>query len=225
MRKTWVSLLIAAAVALAPSVTRATIYLTDNTDLTTDPNPAGGFSDGTGIWFNPLTGYVEQRGFFFPSPLFEDGKFFLSMNTSYFQTEAEIRIQGLISRGNNVLADGTANPIRFGSGASIGPGSGYIYSWGGYVDLGPTFGNWESGDYGYLGLLIGDGTGTGAADVFYGYAEITVNPDFSVTLHSFAYNDVRGQAITTVSTVPEPTVMALTPLALAAIAAFRRRQT
>lgn len=226
MRKTWVSLLVAASVALAPSVTKATIHLTDNLDLTTDPNPNGGNSDGTGVWFNPLTGYSESRGFLFPGTLFEDGKFFLVMDTFYAQTEAEIYTMGFFSRGNGVVYESAfnLNAKRFGDGAVIGPATGYQSPGAGYVDLGPTFGNWAAGGHGYVGLTIRNPLGATSSDIFYGYAEINVNPDYSITLLSFAYNDVQGEAITTVSTVPEPTVMALAPLALAAIAAFRRRQ-
>lgn len=226
MRKTWVSLLVAVSVVLTPSVTRATIHLTDNADLTTDPNPAGGNSDGTGIWFNPLTGYVENRGYYFPATLFEDGKYFLVMDTFYAQTEAEIYTQGFFSRGNDVIyaSASNLNPARFGDGALIGPGVGYQSPGAGYTDLGPTFGNWAAGGHGYVGLTIRNPAGAAASDIFYGYAEINVNPDFSITLMSFAYNDVQGQGITTVSTVPEPTTMALAPIALAAAALFRRRK-
>lgn len=211
--------------ALAPSVTHAAVHVTDITDLTTDPNPAGGNSDGTGVWFNPLTGYAESRGYLFPGTLFEDGKFFLAMNTSFAQTEAEIYTQGFFSRGNGVIYESNfnLNPKRFGDGASIGAASGFQSPGAGYTDLGPTFGNWAAGGHGYLGLTIRNPAGANASNIFYGYAEINVNPDYSVTLLSFAYNDVQGQAITTVSTVPEPNVLAMAPLVLAALAAFRRR--
>ena len=226
MRKSWVSLVLAAVVASVPSVTRATIHLTNNPDLTTDANPFGGGSDGTGIWFNPLTGYVEQRGFLFPNPLFEDGKFFLVMNTSFFQTEAQVLTEGFFSRGNDVIyaSSSNLNPARFGDGAVIGPGSGYQSPGAGFPDLGPTFGNWAAGGHGYIGLTIRNPVGATSSDIFYGYAEINVNSDFSTTLLSFAYNDVQGQAITTVSTVPEPTALALAPLALGVVAFFRRKQ-
>ena len=225
MRKSLSSLFIAAALALTPAVTNATIHLTDNLDLTTDPNPNGGNSDGTGVWFNPLTGYSESRGFLFPGTLFEDGKFFLVMDTFYAQTEAEIYTMGFFSRGNGVVYESAfnLNAKRFGDGAVIGPATGYQSPGAGYVDLGPTFGNWAAGGHGYVGLTIRNPAGATSSDIFYGYAEINVNPDYSITLLSFAYNDVQGEAITTVSTVPEPTAMAMAPLALAAFAAFRRR--
>ena len=225
MRKSLTSLFIAATLALTPAVTNATIHLTDNLDLTTDPNPNGGNSDGTGVWFNPLTGYSESRGFLFPGTLFEDGKFFLVMDTFYAQTEAEIYTMGFFSRGNGVVYESAfnLNAKRFGDGAVIGPATGYQSPGAGYVDLGPTFGNWAAGGHGYVGLTIRNPLGATSSDIFYGYAEINVNPDYSITLLSFAYNDVQGAAITTVSTVPEPTAMAMAPLALAAFAAFRRR--
>jgi hypothetical protein len=225
MRNPWSSLFVAASVAITPSLTRAATHLTDIADITTSPNLGGSFNgDGTGIWFNPLSGYAEHRGVTLPNPLLSDGKFFLSWNNSYFQPEAEVLIEGLISRGNNVIDNGFANPLRIGDGVSIGPGSGFLNSWGGYVDLGPTFGNWADGGHGYLGLTIGDGTGTGWSDVFYGYAEINVNEDYSITLLSFAYNDLRGESITTVSTIPEPSGLALTFLGTVGLVVSRRRR-
>lgn len=74
-------------------------------------------------------------------------------------------------------------------------------------------------------MTIRNPAGPTANDIFYGYAEINVNPDYSVTLLSFAYNDVQGQSITTVSTVPEPTALVLAPLALGLVSFVRRKRT
>jgi hypothetical protein len=56
-----------------------------------------------------------------------------------------------------------------------------------------------------------------------------VNPDYSITLLSFAYNNVRGEGITTVpstAVVPEPSLLALAPVgALAMALALRRRKS
>lgn len=225
MRNSWASLLVAASLALVPAATHAAVHVTNIADLTTDPNPAGGNFDGTGVWFNPLTGYAESRGYFFPSTLFDDGQYFLVMDNAFSQTEAEIYTQGFFGRGNGVIYESSfnLNPKRFSDGDSIGSASGYQSPGAGFTDLGPTFGNWAAGGHGYLGLTIRNPAGASSSDIFYGYAEINVNPDYSITLLSFAYNDVQGQAITAISTVPEPSVLALAPLALAAVAAFRRR--
>ena len=216
---------LAASMALVPSVTRADIHYTTGINLTTAPNPAG-TSDGTGVWFNPLTGYAESRGFFYPSPFFTDGQFWLMLNASFTTPEGEIYTQGFFSRGNGVIytSSSNLNPARFGDGDIIGPGVGYQSPGAGFTDIGPTFGNWPTAGHGYLGFTIRDPSGATASDIFYGYAEINVNEDSSITLLSMAYNDVRGAAITTVTGVPEPTVLGISAVALAAgFAAWRRR--
>lgn len=219
-------LAVAASMALAPSITRADIHYTDGINLTTDANLGGGNSDGTGVWFNPLTGYSESRGFTYPSPLFTDGQFFLVMDQSFAQTEAEIFTQGFFSRGNGVIYQSSSNlnPAYFGDGAIIGPASGYQDPGAGFTDLAPTFGNWTAGEHGYLGFTIRNPAGASSSDVFYGYAEINVNQDYSITLLSMAYNDVEGAAITTVTSVPEPTVLGVSAIALAVGIAARRRR-
>jgi hypothetical protein len=214
------------ALALASGAARAeVIYTAVNTALTTPNNPGGGGSDGTGIWFNPLTGYAEVRGFLFPGTLFEDGKFFLLRNTSFATPEAEIYTQGFFSRGNGVIyaSSSNLNPARFGVGASIGPGTGYQSPGAGFTDLGPTFGNWTAGGQGFLGLTLRDPTGASSSDVFYGFADITVNADFSVTLNGFAYENVRGVAIIT-TPVPEPASALLLALGLAGVSLQARRR-
>lgn len=223
MLKTSLFLPIALGLALVPSVSQAIVHTTIvSSKLITATNLN---FDGTGIWFNPLTGYSEQRGATYPSPLYEDGKFFLTLY-GYTTPEASVVIEGLISRGNNVLDNSSQNPLRFSDGASIGSASGFTYSGGGYTDLGPTYGNWLGGGHGYLGLVMRDPSSASSSDVFYGYAEINVDPSsYAISLLSFAYNDVRGQSITTVSTVPEPSVLALAPLGLAAWTLARRRKS
>jgi hypothetical protein len=218
--------LLGLAVAAVCMPARAEVIYTElAAPLTTPFNPAGGNADGTGVWFNPLTGYAEQRGFFFPDPLYADGQFFLLSDTfTYGAPQAQVFVQGFFSRGNGVIyasAD-NLNPAQFAEGDVIGPGVGLQSPGAGFPDMGPLFGNWAAGDRGFLGLTLRDPAGASSSDVFYGFADITVNADYTLTLNAFAYENVPGVAITA---VPEPRALVLMAAGLALVgAALRRRR-
>ena len=219
--------LAAALVACAVPAGAAVVHTELATPLTTSANLGGGCCDGTGVWFNPLTGYAETRGFFFPDPLYEDGKFFLLQDViTYGAPQAQIFVQGFFSRGNGVVyaSDVNLNPAWFGAGAFIGPGTGFQSPGAGFPDIGPLFGNGTPGR-GFLGLTIRDPAGTSPADIFYGFAEVTIHPDWSMSLHAFAYENVRGQGITTfTSPIAEPATAALWAVGLVALGGLARRR-
>lgn len=229
MRAFTFSLLTAASLALLPGLsTAAVVYTSLAAPLTTPDNVGGGNADGTGVWFNVLTGSAEVRDSTFPSTLYEDGKFFLLRDVRFSQPEAEIYTQGFFSRGNGVIyaSANNLNPAYFSEGVAIGVGTGLQSPGAGYPDLGPTFGNWVAGDRGFLGLTIRDPSGSSSSDIFYGFADITINDDHSISLNAFAYENVRGAAITTsfTSPVPEPSTLAFMSLGLAGLLAATRRR-
>jgi hypothetical protein len=83
--------------------------------------------------------------------------------------------------------------------------------------------NWAPGSSGYLGFSFIDGAVTD-----YGWARVSFNADFSVTLHDFAY-EASGASIlagdTGVSAIPEPsTYAAFVGLIAGAVALNNRRR-
>lgn len=224
---------LALAAALMGTAAQATPIVTalPNGGLTTADNVYGPDNDGTGVWFNPLTGYAESRGYYWPDTYYTDGQFFLYKWVPVDTYGAGIYTQGFFSRGNTVIytSANDLNLAHFGVGTAIGAGTGYQVPGAGFVDIGPNYGHWAAGDRGFIGLVIRDPSGASASDVFYGYADITVQADWSITLNGMAYESTRGAAITTayINAVPEPATSMTLALGLAALAAgarFKRRR-
>jgi PEP-CTERM motif-containing protein len=77
-------------------------------------------------------------------------------------------------------------------------------------------GQWNALGSGYLGLTFQDGSQTD-----YGWAQITINPDYTVTLDAVGYDD-SGNSIPAGET-PEPNSMLLMALGASGLEVYRRR--
>jgi hypothetical protein len=116
------------------------------------------------------------------------------------------------------------DPVKVAGGVTIGPTSlagGSV--WYGAVsyqtssnDLQANDGEFNPGDQGYLAIRFEDG-----GDYYYGWVDLTMANDGIMTVNRWALEDVANVAV--VTPIPEPTVPALSLLALGATGLRRRR--
>jgi hypothetical protein len=82
-------------------------------------------------------------------------------------------------------------------------------------------GEWSPGDHGYMGIRFDDN-----GNYNYGWVDMTMNPDGTVTVNRWALEDTVGASVTTPGAVPEPGTGALLALlAMGATGLRRRRQS
>jgi hypothetical protein len=114
-------------------------------------------------------------------------------------------------------------PLRLGAGAYVGPGGNF--AWASYPNFLATssgsYGEWNAFGRGYVGLRFQIGPNT-----HYGWAEISVNPNYTSTLHRWAYEDVPNTGLSTPSggAIPEPASIVLMALGAAGLALYRKRR-
>jgi hypothetical protein len=145
------------------------------------------------IYFSPLSGQVWTS--------YSDNALFGIANVS-----GQLAIAfNTTPNGTFVVAPNHLNPsvstvARLSSGTVVGAGSTLDNTEYTLAESDGLIGNWNTLGSGFLGFRFGSGT-----DVHYGWADITVLPDFNITLNRFAYETVGGQPIAiAAATVPEP---------------------
>lgn len=213
----------AAAAAAAVSPVGASIIFFDIPDVTT---PATG---ARLIYFTPTTGVVATS----PQTVTTAYQFVIVGGTPVVQLNG-IRPNagfGISPNSAVTLRSGSdLTPARLTLGGAIGAGgqfagpSGTIASGG--FGTGANFmqyGNWNAAglpNSGFIGFRFGQ-----AGNFQYGWASITVNADYSITLRSFAYENVPNTPIQA-GAIPEPgtTSAVLLGLGASGLAAYRARR-
>jgi hypothetical protein len=122
-------------------------------------------------------------------------------------------------------SSGGNDPVKVAGGVTIGPTSlaggsawyGAESPRGTSNDLQASDGEFNPGDQGYLAIRFDDG-----GDFYYGWVDLTRANVGILTLYRWALEDVANVAV--VTPVPEPTVPALSLLALGATGLRRRRR-
>lgn len=180
------------------------------TDLTTAP--------GSPIFFNAMTGSAGSIS----SP--DDFELLTSEFASISKAVFEFA-PGNVPNGNAFAAsrvggNSFSSVARLAQGALVGPALtfssiGEHLASNSYPGLGHFNPVPETGD---IGLRMVRGS-----DTFYGWADITVNADYSITLNAFGYDDAGNPVTTDPPQTPEPASIVLLALGAAGIAAWRRR--
>lgn len=147
------------------------------------------------------------------------------MSNTQGKLGAGAHINGVLP--NNSIAVSGPSPsnkaARFTGSNSVGPANNFAHSADiGFSFLGLPFGNFGAGDTGYLGLKF-----TIGPNPIYGWANITVNSNFTVTLNTLGYEDSGRPAHVPVAATAVPdqgSSMLLLAIGAAGLAAFRGLQ-
>ena len=153
---------------------------------------------------------------------FAGADFFLT-NTHAGTSKARINATGSAVNGIAILASSAPKARQFADSQSVSAGQGPFGP--ASVKIGSRA---NSNTYGlapgsstYLGLHFA----IAPADTHYGWANITLNNDYTVTLNSLGYESVvETAAHVEPAAVPEPSTIVLLALGAVGVAAFRNRQ-
>ncbi|MDP0499895.1 MAG: hypothetical protein Q7P63_07310 [Verrucomicrobiota bacterium JB022] len=230
MKKTSVILPLVSLIA-GSQIIASPFVIYDVPDITTvpstlTPNSANSsFYDNNGIWLTmtvPTVTVISDGSY----PGGPDGTFQLNTSDFYLDRSALIYTQGLFSNGNDVAVAGVGSqsnaPARFSFGDTIDSSS--LFTGGfNYLELaggpGDSYGNWNGYGRGAIGVSFPI-----AGEIHYGFIDITMNPDETITLHGYAYNSVAGEGIQAFVIPESSTVSMMAGLSVAMGVFFVRRR-
>lgn len=217
------SMSLALAAVSMPAAANATV-ITHLADVTASNGAAGA------VYFNLLTGSWGQNGV--------DGFSATSMDFELLASSRNVVPKGRdylltspndkVNNGNKFAASasllfggGASSIAKIQQGATIGPALVFSAKYGTLAEsFSPGFGHWnQQPAWADVGLRVNNAA---TGKVNYGWANIQVNSNFTITLYEFGV-DNSGADITA-SGVPEPASIVLLALGAAGIAAWRRKK-
>jgi hypothetical protein len=212
------SMSLALAAVSMPSAARAT-EITWSADITTGNGPAGA------VYFDLLTGYAGYT----PSSSLNFELLTDVQGTSNLVFKARILVGADDAFGNGNMFAVSASKIVGGGASSVAKLSpGAIV--GSNLIFGSVYGTLADGEYPYFGHWnakpVTDNVGLLIEDpgIEYGWATITVNANYTITLHEFGI-DESGKAVPAgLTATPEPSSIVLLTLGAAGIAAWRKKK-
>ncbi|MDQ2841637.1 MAG: VCBS repeat-containing protein, partial [Acidobacteriota bacterium] len=188
-----------------------------------------GMSSATTLFWNggPATTPLSGNTFFSPSTgdvgldYFDNAEFALAN----LQNSAALALGALdnanLALGPDAETPSTLSIARLLAGVLVGPSSTFGNTNAELASADRSVGNWNAFGNGFIGLSLAENDGT-----HYGWANIIVNPDLTVTLNNFAYNTIAGQSVTTevVAPTPEPSALALLAIGFGSLSLWKKRK-
>ncbi len=175
---------------------------------------ATGFNEG-GVWLDFFTGTVTTKtsgSGFLPG---KEGQFQLMLNSGAGYLNFVYRTSSTtFGAWSNNMANGVD---RLGTGESVDPTDVYN-TFNIMASVDPYVNEWDGLGRGFIGVNFSNELG----QIFYGYADVTVNADYTATLNGFAYENTPGAAIVT-GAVPEPSGVAISIASLGFLLILRKR--
>lgn len=206
---------LSAGLTLSSAVSSAALVVWEGGGATT---PIGDAFDSSGVWLNFFTGSVNVLQSGDAYPLYALGQFQITLSSA--SGYANIVNQTPFLDAAEWITFGNG-PGRLMAGEVVDGFSEYTDNFTIFASIGTDFYNsFDDLGTGFFGVRFTDA----AVNTYYGYIEVTMNPDFTITLDRFAYDNVPLTPVVT-GAIPEPaSAVALAGLAAVAAAAGRRRQ-
>jgi len=176
--------------------------------------PVGTGYDESGVWFDFFTGEVTVKTSGSGALADKPGLYQLMFNSAAGYLNLVARSTTTAGWTNN-----TFNGVeRLASGRSVSDADIFTGTFTIMASTESWVNEWDGFGRGYVGVRFNNEAG----EAFHGYADVTVNTDYTATLHGFAYQNIPSAMMIT-GAVPEPTAVVMAGLGVVAFCGRRKR--